>query len=111
MTGEPVASRWLIVPRSADSSAAWNCSSDICRAARARIAANNSGGRGMLPMGSVGIGMVYGSLPATRNPIARQLNLRRFACQKTSLLFDLTGDSECENLTCDGRIAAILEKD
>jgi hypothetical protein len=57
------ASRRLIVSRSADSSAAWNCSSDTCRAARARIAANNPRGRGMLAMGSVGIGMVYGSLP------------------------------------------------
>ena len=33
----------------------------VSRAACARIAASNSGGRGMLPMGSVGIGMIQDS--------------------------------------------------
>jgi hypothetical protein len=60
MIGDPVASNRVMVARMADSSAARNCSSEICPAARACMAVSNSAGRGMLPIGSVG--MVIGFL-------------------------------------------------
>src|ERR1700741_4824459 len=57
MIGESVCSKRESVSRRAASSAASNCSRGIFPIACACIAARKSAGRGILPMGSVGIGI------------------------------------------------------
>src|SRR5206468_3249846 len=57
MIGDPVASKRLIVSRIARSYSALMSCWDIAPAATFPIASTSSGGRGMLPIGSVGIGI------------------------------------------------------
>jgi hypothetical protein len=101
MMGEPVSSKREMVSQRADSSAVLSCSTEILPAVWAPNAASKSAGRGMLPISSVGIGMTVfrGSLICVRNAAARKAKLRSHCV------------SEWVNLTCDGEMAAILQKD
>src|SRR5229473_2144452 len=72
ITGEPVASKRWIVSRSAASERSSSSACDTRPSAKPATASMSSGGRGMLPMGSVGTAIGCGSLLAQDLLLVRQ---------------------------------------